>query len=246
MKYNEVYDEIIKALDSGTPWLLNRLGDGELLVMADIKRTYVARRQWGLVPPKEEYDKIAEQLKDSYLDCNVIGIPTKYHIENCGSHWARAYEYLVEQRPQVKDIKTTSIDVHTELLESGLLFELLHNQDELIYTSGRNLDEQFRKTFNIKKIDSFITNAEQMFEERKAQGHWPYQYKMCMEWINRTDVAGKLCLVGNGILGKAYACELKRHKGIVLDIGSVYDKLAGKLTRGKGRGATAVHDKYKL
>ena len=57
--------------------------------------------------------------------------------------------------------------------------DILNSQDELIYTSGRNLDEQFRNTFNIKNVHSFITASEQMFETRKSLTHYPFQYNIC-------------------------------------------------------------------
>lgn len=245
MNYEEVYKEIVDALENKTPFSLIRLGDGEYMTMSGTKRTYVVNRQFGFIPSLEDQEKISEYVKDAYTEADIIGVPTKFHIEECGSYWARAYEYLKEQRPVVKDIETCSIDVHSDLLKSGLLNELLKSQDELICISGRNLDVQFRNKFKLE-VNSFNVNAEQMFEQRKSQGHWPYQFDMCLKWIEKTDVKGKLCLVGAGILGKYYSHLLKRQGGIVVEIGHVFDSWAGKHTRGKGRGKDAIDNTYKL
>jgi hypothetical protein len=247
MTYEEVYQEIKTCLKTKTPHLTLRIGDGEgIFIKGGSKRNYVCNRQWGFIPSEEEQNKIAEYVKDSYTNADIIGVPTKHHIENCGSYWANAYPWLEEARPIVKNIPKASIDLHSELLTSGLLNTLLSKQDELIYISGRNLDKQFKETFGIEHIDSFIVNAEQKFETRKSQNHWPHQFKMVEEWINRTEIAGKLCLCGAGVLGKYYAHLLKRNGGIVLDLGSVFDNWIGKCTRGKGRGAEATDNKYKL
>lgn len=247
MTYQEVYQEILKALEEKRPFQLVRIGDGEgIFIKGGTKRHYVCNRQWGYVPSEQDQEFIAEYLKDAYITADIIGIPTQYHIEKCGSYWANTYKWLKEVRPQVESIPTTSIDVHSELLESGLLNELLQDRDELIYISGRNLDEGFKRKFNIKNVQSFIVNAEQLFETRKSQGHWPYQFKMIQEWIGKLDCKGKLCLVGAGVLGKGYSRLLKEKGGIVLELGHVFDSFAGKRTRGKGRSATAEDNTYKL
>jgi len=244
MNYKEIFEEIVKRLEAKVPFSLIRLGDGEYMASSGERREYVMKRQLGHVPSQEDQEFIGELVKDAYTECDIIGIPTKFHIEQCGSYWARAYEYLQKVRPVVELIHTCSIDVHSEMLKDGLLDKLLQDRNELIYISGRNLDEQFRKHFNIKEVKSFILNAEQKFEKRKSQNHWPHQFKMVEEWIDKTDVKGKLCLCGAGILGKYYAHLLKRNGGIVIDVGHIFDMWHGLVTRGKGRGNE--NDKYKL
>jgi hypothetical protein len=246
MTYQEVYQEIVKALNNKQPFALIRIGDGEAMVIKKRKWDYVFKRQFGYLPEAKDMDKISELVKNAYINANIIGIPTKYHIEKCGSYWAHTYDWLKEARPQVADIPTCSIDVHSELLESGLLNELLQDREDLIYISGRNLDEGFKRKFNIKNVQSFIVNAEQLFETRKSSNHWPFQFDMIHDWISKLDCKGKLCLVGAGVLGKYYSSLLKKQGGIVCEIGHIFDSFAGKRTRGKGRSATAEDNTYKL
>lgn len=242
--YKEAYNKIAEALEAEIPFALIRIGDGEYMTASGERRDYVLKRQWGHVPSQEDQEIIGELVKDAYIDADIIGIPTKFHIEQCGSYWARAYEYFTQQRPVIKDIPTCSIDAHSEMFKDGLLDKLLQDRDELIYISGRNLDEQFHKHYNIKEVKSFVVNAEQVWETRKSRNHWPYQFKMVEEWINVTDVKGKLCLCGAGVLGKWYTHLLKRNGAIAIDAGHIFDMWHGIITRGKGRGTKS--DKYKL
>lgn len=246
MNYKEVYKIITEKLEEGIPHLTLRIGDGEGMCISHNKREYVFKRQLGFVPTEKDMDNIGELVADAYVNSNIIGIPTEHHIKNCGSYWAQTYNSLKEARSCIEKIPTASIDLHLELLKSGLLHKLLHKQDDLIYVSGRNLDDQFRKVFNIKNVESFIVTPEQFFQKRKSQTFYPFQFQMCQEWIDKTDIQGKLCLTGTGLLGKPLARLLKKNGGIVLDIGSVFDLLAGLKTRGRGKGIGMVDETYKL
>jgi hypothetical protein len=246
--YTEVYLLAKEALENKDPWALIRLGDGEYMCMSQNKIDYVMNRQFNYTPSQHNLDTISKVVADAYVDADIIGVPTKFHREECGSYWAKAEEYLNKIRPETENIETCSIDVHSELLHSGLLDELIMSQDELIYVSGRNLNEGFKRKYpNLKSIKSFIVSAEQKFEPNKAEEkHYPDQFYKCIDWIESLDAKGKLCLVGAGILGKFYSSLLKKQGGVVCEIGHVFDSWAGKCTRGKGRGANAVDNRYKL
>jgi hypothetical protein len=246
LNVNEVYDVVTQKLQSKTPMLLVRLGDGEMLTMSQKNIEYVTKRQFGYVPPKKDLDYISTIVADAYIYADIIGIPTQHHIEKCGSSWANAYPYLKEIRPEVAEITTTSIDVHSELLHSGLLDKLISNQKEIVYISGRDLDEGFKRKYGTEKVTSFHVKAEQKFEADRDSSHYPKQYKECLQWIENTDVYGKLCLVGAGVLGKWYSALLKQQGGIVLELGHVFDSWAGLCTRGTWRGVNVIDETYKL
>lgn len=246
MTKEEVFDIIKDRLKTKTPFLLNRLGDGEYLVMSKENIEYVSKRQWNHVPDQKDLDLISKMVADAYTNCDIVGVPTQYHVEKCGSSWASAEPYLNKIRPITKSIPTCSIDIHSEFLHSGLLNQLLFNRDRLIYISGRELNKELKNTFNIGYIQSYIVNPEQKWEETKKEGHWPNQFNECVEWIKSLDATGTLCLVGSGVLGKHYASLLKEQGGVVFEIGHVFDSWAGLKTRSTGKGVGAIDETYKL
>ena len=245
MDYKEVYEIIKSKLENKEAFSLVRIGDGEHMVLSHIGRKYVMRRQFGYVPSFDDMNKITGCVYEAYINANIIGIPTKHHIENCGSSWAQAYSYLEKMKPEVKDIQKCSIDIHSELLDSGLLHKLIESRDELVYISGRNLDEAFKRVFNVT-VTSFIVSAEQLFEKEKSVSHYPDQFEECKKWIASTDVKGKLCLVGAGVLGKYYTSLLKDAGGISIDIGSAFDVWSGRVTRGPNKGVNKHNTICKL
>ena len=253
MEYTEVYDTIRDRLASKTPFALSRLGDGESMILHTNKDTqpkrlnWFLRNQFGFVMERNLVLEIKELVIEGYSNADVIGMPTDHHKESCGAYWTVAEEKLKKLAPRTAEIKRCSIDVHSELLQSGLLGKLIRSQSEIVYISCRDLDEGFKRKFKLDNVYSYHLTEEQRYAVNKVESeYYPKQYNEILEFINNTDCKGKLCLVAAGMLGKYYCWKFKEAGGIALDIGNVADKFAGLITRGAGKGAGKLDDTYKL
>lgn len=253
MTYKEVYDKLRYSLDNKIPFAVARLGDGESMVLhctdthKPKRMDWFLRNQFGYVMPNRYVMDIKRLIIDGYSDCDIIGVPTQVHKDNHGVYWAKAESKLNSLAPKTKDIPTTSIDLHSELLQSGLLNKLIEGQKEIVCIFGRDLKEQLKNRFKLDKVDLFKLTPEQRYEVNKVKSkYYPEECRKIIEFIYDTDCKGKLCLVGAGMLGKYYTSLLKKNGGIALDIGHVPDAWAGKITRGKNKGATSKDNTYKL
>jgi hypothetical protein len=233
-----VFSILEKKLSAHEPYALVRIGDGEgyFLSMDSDKIRYVCERQFGKFTPK--WIIIRDNLIQACCQADIIGIPTERHLKK-NPGWNIVKDYVYDFNNQF-----CSIDVHVDMLVNGWLDELLYEQDEIYYISGRDLD--FSK-YGIKKVNKFIITPEIKFESNKNQvPHFPNQYYQVKEWISNLDCSGKLCLVGAGVAGKIYNIWFKRRGGISIDLGCVFDIWAGKKTRGKNRGVDVTDNIYKL
>lgn len=253
MKYQQVYQIIQKHLNKKIPFGLSRIGDGESLLIHTTSTETPKRLNWwlnnqiGYVMDRNELLKVKQLVLEGYSKSNIIGVPTHVHREKHGYYWANAESKLNELAPITKDIPTCSIDIHSELLHSGLINTIIEGQEDLIYISGRNLDEPLKRRFKLNNVYSYIGTPEQRYEANKVKSdYYPKQFNEIIEFINKTDCEGKLCLVGFGMLGKYYVSKLKEAGGIAIDIGHVFDSWYGKITRGVGKGIASQQTKYKL
>jgi|GEM_PF-2095717 len=253
MDQEQVYNVIVKSLEEGKPLCINRLGDGESLLIHTGEDTQPKRLDWflnnqfGFVMERKYVLEIKQFVLDGYSNADIIGMPTPFHRESCGAYWAVAEEKLNKLAPKTIKTPTCSIDVHSELLQSGLLGKLIESQSDLIYVSCRNLTKGFKSKFKLDNVYAYHLTEEQRYAINKVKSeYYPKQYNEIIEFINNTDCKGKLCLVGAGLLGKYYCWKFKEAGGIAIDIGNVMDKFAGLITRGKGKGAGNIDNTYKL
>ena len=160
----------------------------------------------------------------------------------------------MEGYPEMKKVKFASVDVgynmiytSSQVQETNHFKELLSGIDTLNYVSCRNLDEQFKRVYRVKNVNSFIIAPEPKFTSGySGEPHYPDQFLKIKEWIKTIPCKGNLCLVGGGVISKIYNKWFKEQGGISLDLGAVFDLWAGYATRGADRGLDKEHNLYKL
>lgn len=234
MELQGVYSYVIKALDTNTPFSLIRIGDGECMVLSN--NTYPFKRQFGFIP--DHIPRIQNKIKNAYQNADIVGVPTERH-KLISKYWRTAEYYVPDNTPK------TSIDIHSELNESGLIFDIVKNRDVVCIT-GRDIKTPLEYVGGCNVTQIKIT-PELLFEEdKKQEPHYPNQYNKVVEYIFNNDFHGKVCLVGAGFLGKIYCDLLKNSGGVVIDMGSIFDLWAGKITRGSKKGVNSYTDEGKL
>lgn len=237
------------------PLSLIRYGDGEAITLNGFKdaKSYnsILKRQLGFSPPIDHAEEIRKNLIEAYSNCDIIGVPTTNKTpDGQEDYWSMSTEILRhnvdENILENKDL--VSIDCHSHFLDKNYYHDLMTDMKVVNYISCRNLDEEIKKAFNVKQVNSYIIAPESKFTSGyEGPNHYPEQFIHIKKWMERAvPCEGNLCLVGAGFVGKIYNNWFRDFGGISMDIGSVFDSFAGKATRGVGRGLDAVDNTYKL
>ena len=179
-----------------------------------------------------------DNLITAYQGADIVGIPMQKNLANLNKHW-QAVEDTV--RPHMTTDKVCSIDIGYDFLNEGYFEKWLNGRDDLVYISCRDLDEQIKKHFNIKRVHSYIIPPEAKFTTGyEGEPHYPYHYNKMEWWLNSAPCKGNPCLIGAGVIGKIYTNWMRDRGGIAFDIGSIFDEWAGRVTRGPQREADKI------
>lgn len=247
---------IKKSLKHKQPLSIIRYGDGEAIVLNGFKDTssfkMVLKRQLGYIPRIDHAEEITRNLIEAYNGCDIIGIPlVAKAFKDEKDYWSRAVDILKEEVKEtlLEEKGVVSIDCHSHFLDKDYYTQLLTDLDTLNYISCRDLDEQFKKKFNIKRVNRFAIPPEAKFSANVdlKNRHYPDQFNTIQRWMDRAiSCEGSLCLTGAGFVGKIYNNWFRDRGGVAMDVGSVFDSWAGLVTRGSGRGVGVIDNKYKL
>lgn len=254
---------IKKAQNEKKSFAFSRFSDGEIMLLN--RNAYLDEYNWaikkliGYNHTEQENVELSNYLIETLQQADVIGFPTQRHLsrKDYFNNAIDVFEKFVGKETLDKKV-LVSIDVCYDFLASSLLQksqviyvdyfeELLKNQECVNYISCRNLDNELKSRYNIKKINSFIIAPESKFTSGyEGQRHYPYQFQEIKNWIENLNCKGEICLVGGGVISKIYNIWFKNQGGISLDIGAVFDLWAGKSTRGQNRGLDNIDNTYKL
>jgi hypothetical protein len=236
--------EVLEKLLVGRPVSIVRIGDGEALALdsqSNIQAEHlfssaVFKRQTGYLPNVQEIQEIRLNLIRAYSDCDVIGIPM--HKQKTSSHWERVVDVLNANVPGHPELYC-NIDVGYQWLEDGSYDRLLQDRKVLSYVSCRDLDDGFRRKWNIQIVNKFTIAPEAKFTSGyDGDVHYPTQFNRIPRWMEVVSERhpGSLLLVGAGVVGKIYCNWWRDRGGIAMDVGGCMDIWHGKVTRGPDKG----------
>jgi hypothetical protein len=144
----------------------------------------------------------------------------------------RALQYgrRAVETSMLRNAVMTNAWVHMGLIEH-LDFLLASAPRVLVITGRHELEGVFAEKLK-GRLAAFMAVPVQASDHPSGERpfHYPTRYNEICNSL-RTDLGGSLVLVGAGIFGKVYCDIAKRHGGVALDLGSVFDVLAGKVTR---------------
>ena len=110
-----------------------------------------------------------------------------------------------------------------------------------------DVEDGLKRKYNIKNVHQFLISEQWQYDiQRKANNHYPDQFNEIKEWIGGLSLNLDICMCGAGFVGKIYNVWFQQSGGISIDIGHVFDKWAGMVTRGVGGKVGIKSDKYKL
>lgn len=238
--------DIVNKLLEAKPLSIMRLGDGEALCLnaassySALKRASdaVIKRQLGFEPTIKQVEEIRQNLIDAYTGADIIGVPMQKNLANLSKNWTEAEGILKENVPNCTS-QICSIDVAYDMLHDGSYDKLLQNRHVLNYISCRDLDEGFKRKWNIKTVNQYLIAPEAKWTSGyEGPPHYPDQFNKIPRWMEVVSERhpGSLLLVGAGVIGKIYCKWWRDRGGVAMDAGGVFDIWFGKVTRGPERG----------
>jgi len=251
-------EQIVQLLLQGRPISIVRYGDGESIMLNSTSSFSafrkasidVLRRQIGCDPTLKEVEDIRQNLIDTYANADIIGVPMHKNLASLSKSWTEAANILKENVPTHTE-NICNIDVAYQMLDTDDYDKLLRNRHVLNYISCRDLDEGFKRRFNVGIVNKFTIAPEMKFTSGyEGLKHYPDQFNRIPRWmeVQAENFPGSLLLVGAGVIGKIYCNWWRDLGGVAFDAGGCMDIWAGFITRGPERGLDKVDPdpKYKL
>ena len=249
----DVFLEVKRRMDQGTPCSVIRLGDGEGVVLGYPEITsrraideYMLR--WVRTTDVSEVDvrHLVNALRAAVKDADIVGLPRPKQLVGGRSYRA------VPQAIEVFNLRSASTLVTDaalhRLLQYALLYRpLLQNASFLGLISCRRIAETLQAMFGIRSSKWYGVRGEDVthFTDFPVDVpgevetiHYPDGYRELYEELE-VPFPGAVFLVGAGAFGKIYCHWIKQRGGVAIDIGSICDSWAGVGRVGRGLGVYA-------
>jgi len=247
----EVVRQIIDHLRRGQPYALVRCGDGEANVLNfrhSFKAVKVSRNHLGTELTEVQFREIHSKLVQAFQQANLIGLPYGKYLESRNGGWSNASSILLRECGYLINQKQAcSMNIHLDLLHGGQLGDILRAAKKIVLITPHDLVERFKIRFpHLTKISYIHIGGESLyFPNSNPLPHYPEVFNNTVSQLRQMELEGVLVLVGGGFLGKIYCNVAKDQGGVAVDIGSVFDLLAGYKTRST-RHKLIEDDQYKL
>jgi len=242
-------EAIIEAFLHDKPLSLIRCGDGEKIVLDGfdnyVNYNAILKRQLGFSPPIEDAERIRENLISAISGCDILGVPMHKNLDSMGPHWRNVESTIDKQISGVTKWRC-SLDIHYDLLQ-GDGFDRLLMRKPIAYIGCRDLTAGFMRRFETQRVDRYEIAPEAKFTSYEGDPHYPNQFNKVERWMDKINPQGRILLVGAGVIGKIYCNWWRDRGGKALDVGSVMDEWAGRVTRGPDRELDKIeHNKYTI
>lgn len=249
-----------EAIDKVEPFSLIRLGDGEAIILGypefySPERLLHQLRRWFGEHAKEpkQFTALRPLLESAIRDADILGT----HFAEVDAEKARAWllrpcdvtqqekEFTAQMsygllphltKPLLSHQKICSKVVHLTLLTGGFLNNLLMNLQRVTVITCNDVSEvlhSINSTLRLRHIHvpgQAIREGDRLAEWQRFDPHFPVVCDRVLNQVKGGDYDSPV-LVGAGPLGKVYCDEVKRSGGVGIDIGSVLDVWAGRITR---------------
>lgn len=249
----EIKDKVLHCLADHASLSLVRLGDGEMIITNnDVNKIdNFCIKQIGRKITNTELLSAQQNILQSVLNCNILGLPTAAHCKK-NILWKKIiyyYDNVQNSYPEEWISKDyCSINSHLDLLYRGDIFSIFKELTSIVIVSSRDIVARMQKKYpNIKNIEWHSIPAEQRYEVVKNQKINIFdELENISNKLVSTSRYGQLLIFGSGPFGKHLGTRFASAGGVALDLGSVFDLFVGKHTRGPGKGSTAQLNTYLL
>lgn len=225
---------VVRFGDTEARVLLAERGDDASLAGAAAKLTKESGRQFS----HEEVMAVKGIVSTAFEYADVLGIGVGSHGTPQRRMWMTKLETLY--RESLAAGRRPAALAHCMLSQDILqtLPELLAHR-RITVISCRNLVPVLQNEWNVDEVR--LHQVPSQHSARDVDGSYEASMHDTPIWPNtisrlRSELQvrdrGEVALVGAGVFGKGLCVEIREQGGIALDMGSVLDQIAGKVTRG--------------
>jgi len=251
----ELFNILSNRIKEKKPYLVTRYGEGEMRMFGGGSESeWIIKNMIGYVPEEKIMNEIRNNMEIGLIESDITGLPSYENLikeedvllSPIHDLYKQTYptfrKIFLKHNKKENDFSYCDVNVHTKFYEKKLFEKLLTGIDELTIITCRDVPKQIKNYFNIKKITHYKIPPEFKFEDDPSKITWnfyPEIHTKIKNNILKNNNEGKLCLYGAGLIGKDLGYYFKKTGGVAFDIGSVFDKWYGKVTRGAGKGKNA-------
>ena len=227
-----VHDKIKQAITDRSPFSLIRLGDGEARLIG--YPAHVAYRDlntslnyWygSMKPDRDGIGRLRAELITACQGADVLGLPNAE--QQSRNTFYKLLHYLAMAEGMARN-DTCHCGVHRWLYSEGLLYDLLQGLPSVTLITCRDVCDIFENDLLIDTV-RWIPVPQEAQTGQPTERHYPVAHSRVLREL---DVGpGDVVLVGAGPNGKVYCDAAKRDGAIALDIGSIFDLIAGVPSR---------------
>lgn len=242
INHEGAYNKMRLAVERGNPFMFARYGDGEGIVLGYPNETprdrYVKRLdKWFGTKGMTDKDlkRFADQVRESVKHCDLVGVPETRHT-HLNSDWRSVLRIIHANKLLHSGQEVCGMDVVLWVQRQRWIPKLIAGVDRLCCITCRDVrKELMRVCHGLKEIEFFYLPPQMkpMVGPDMANGmrHWPTLFNAVPRWLDQHCSPGQVFFIGAGGAGKIYAQMVKERGGVALDVGSLFDGWAGKLTR---------------
>lgn len=227
-----VADEVVAAIHARRPLSLLRFGDGEAMFLGcpgyfqhaqkdQILWTWFGDRH--LDPAA--LARLADDVVAGFRKADIVGIAGD-GAAGVFKQTQATYSDLVGERPETA---LTIPSIHAYLYQQDGLARILEAARRVRLVGPHPVENLVSTRYHVEVTGRHDIPMESAWATGAVPEHFPARYDELRHEL--APEAGELYLVGAGICGKSYCAWIRRRGGIAIDIGSVFDCWAGKLTR---------------
>lgn len=251
IQIESVLKELQTAIYTKRPFSLVRCGDGEAIVLNGVSNrprlNKMIYNHFGYTIDDASIEAIRKELSEAFQAADIIGIPYDHYLRGRNYFWRENINILNRNCNLQPRTQFCSMNTHLDFLFQDKFKDLLTGLPVLGCITPHRITSKFSEHFNISGIVSHIQipGEAKYFPELVINPHYPIEFEKVRRSISQMVSPGELWLVGGGILGKIYCKWIKDQGGVAFDIGSVFDRWSGYLTRGPGK-SQRYDNVYKL
>lgn len=243
-----------QSIEAATPWLLVRVGDGELSLIDhnNPRLLSFSRVHLGYVPTDQVLSQLRANLIQTVSCSDFVGVCTQ--ADAPGVLWPCAYDIMRRDIPSFADKMSgkqlCDMNIHCNIngpRNIHLLAKCVCAARKLVLITSRDVVDEVCTYFKLSRdmVEFLQIPGESKYEEIQSKSTliWDVHSRIT-SCIHAEKRHGQLCLFGTGMAAKDLGMEFKNAGGVAFDLGSVFDAWYGKITRGKGKGKDAYSSKY--
>ena len=246
-------EHIKEKLQTGQPWSLIRLGDGESYAwQGTLPAERIAMREriwWGEELDPEKRREISEKILDAIEHADVLGVPSIFRFIRDTTESLKSYREhhsisgLVHVLEGVDSLSETDREftedrIHQVVCDLPSIIDIAKAARKVVVVSSI-LPERLKPALQ-KYIDAADIHCAMVPTHTKTKGNeqyvisdrpLPFLYEQIDAELAGQVEPGTLVIVAAGSIGKIFCETARRRGGVALDVGSMVDYWVGVKTR---------------